>query len=50
MKRVLTNKVLSTLMAEFEAIMNSPSFILELLSDGNSLNLIPTSNMLTMKS
>ena len=37
-------------MTEVEAVMNSRPLTIELLSDGNSLNSISLSNLLTMKS
>ena len=49
-RRSLNDEVLSTLMAEVEAVMNSRPLTVELLSDGNSLNPISPSNLLTMKS
>ena len=49
-RRRLNNEALSTLMTEVEAVMNSRPLTLELLSDGNSLNSISLSNLLTMKS
>ena len=48
--RSLNDEALSTLMAEVEAVMNSRPLTVELLSDGNSLNPISPSNLLTMKS
>ena len=48
--RSLNEEVLSTLMAEVEAIMNSRPLTVEPLGDGNSLNPISPSNLLTMNS
>ena len=39
----------TTLMTEVEAVLNFRPLMTELLSDGNSLNLISPSNILTMK-
>ena len=46
----LNVEALTTLMTEVEAVFNSPPLTTELLSDGNSLNPICPSNILTMKS
>ena len=48
--RSLNDEALSTLMAEVEAVMNFRPLTVELLSNGNSLNLISPSNLLRMKS
>ena len=45
----LNGEALTTLMTEVKAILNSQPQTTELLSDGNSLNLICPSNILTMK-
>ena len=45
----LNVEALTTLMTEVEAVFNSPPLTTELLSDGNSLNPICPSNILTME-
>ena len=45
----MNGEALTTLMAEGEAVLNSQLLTTELLSDGNSLNPICPSNILTMK-
>ena len=45
----LNGQALTTLMTEVEAVLNSGPPMTELLSDGNSLNPVCPSNILTMK-
>ena len=45
----MNGQALTTLMTEVEAVLNSGPLMTELLSDGNSLNPVCPSNILTMK-